>query len=65
VLGGALPLKADGSCANLRADNSCAIYPVRPEICWVRGNFQANARECNRMQVEDRMPESFRIAIAD
>jgi Fe-S-cluster containining protein len=63
MLGGALPLKPDGSCMNLRADNSCAIYEVRPEICRVRGDFAANAQWCNQWQSDDRMAESFRVSI--
>lgn len=63
MLGRAFPLKADGSCAHLRADNSCAIYAVRPAVCRVAGNFAANARECNRMQAEDGLSETFRVRI--
>ena len=63
MLGPALPLKPDGSCMNLRADNTCAIYEVRPEICRIRGRFEANASACNHMQVEDGIAESFRVKL--
>jgi Fe-S-cluster containining protein len=48
---------------NLRDDNSCAIYAVRPEICRIRGDFVANAGWCNQWQADDRMPESFRVKL--
>jgi len=48
---------------NLLPDNTCAIYPVRPDICRVHGRFQENATECNRMQVQDGIPESFRVTV--
>lgn len=30
---GEIPRRADGACAELQADDSCAIYDVRPEAC--------------------------------
>ncbi len=36
-----LPLKADGSCANLGADNKCQIYETRPLLCRVDESFVA------------------------
>lgn len=33
LMAGALPLRKDGSCAFLSADESCSIYEVRPQAC--------------------------------
>jgi len=64
----------DGRCENLTADNLCAIYSTRPEICRVehcidklqmpkREAFALTARQCNVWMEEDGMPESFRLDV--
>lgn len=48
---------------HLRADNTCAIYEVRPEICRIRGRFEENAQACNAMQAQDNMEARFRVKL--
>jgi uncharacterized protein len=75
VPGHDLPVKPDGSCGHLRG-SLCDIYDTRPMICRVdetldvlvvkydvdrRGLHNANVRMCNKFQVEDGIPETFRL----
>lgn len=61
-----------GACAALQADNTCGVYETRPPLCRVdemreahgadkRDWYEANAAQCNTMQVEDGMAETFRV----
>ena len=60
-----LSVRADGSCTNLKSDNSCSIYETRPTICRVsemqKGTglseveyFQLTASVCNLWMDEDK-----------
>lgn len=64
----------NGACAALQVDNTCAIYETRPLLCRVdemrehhgadeRDWYEANAAQCNTMQVEDGTPETFRVRL--
>lgn len=73
------PVRSDGSCSHLTADNRCAIYERRPPICRVdqtlatltaRGLpltreawYRDNAELCNRWQAEDGMGPEFRVLV--
>lgn len=65
------PVREDGACVFLTADNKCEIYNSRPPICqidkakpvgmpealWVR----LNARACNVLQRDYGISEEFRV----
>lgn len=65
------PVKADGSCIHLQADNRCAVYETRPAVCRVvEGRpadigevewLNANAEVCNKLQKSEGLGEEFRV----
>lgn len=71
-----LPLKDDGSCANLDGSR-CSIYEARPLVCRIDDLYDElhaphatreeihhlTAELCNGMQVEDGLDESLRVVI--
>jgi Fe-S-cluster containining protein len=66
-----LPLNPDGSCSKLVGDE-CSIYAERPDICRYGHSIGSadpaeyarfTAQICNRLQIADGMPESYRVKI--
>lgn len=73
------PLRDDGTCVHLRADNSCAIYAMRPLVCRVDKMYERRQKEfkklsrkqyyilnsllCNEFMSEDNISEQYRINI--
>lgn len=66
------PVKPDGSCIHLQADNRCAVYENRPKECRVGEGrpallfseaewFDANADVCNKLQEDEGLDKSFRV----
>lgn len=64
------PARADGACAHLAPDNTCAIYATRPPICRVGAVFlplstvaqhTENARLCNEWQTALKIDPSYRV----
>lgn len=47
-----MPVTADGACVHLDG-NRCSIYDRRPEICRVRGDYEATAVICVALQVTE------------
>lgn len=69
------PYDETGRCSQLRIDNDCAVYPMRPDICNVKkmwekyqshaisqqDYFTSAAMLCNEMMVEDNVDTNFFI----
>lgn len=73
VPGFPLPVRPDGSCSKLE-NNLCTVYEARPDVCrigYARARLglseddyaRLTAHICNRLQVADGMPESYRVKI--
>lgn len=69
-----------GPCKFLTNDNLCAIYETRPDCCRMDATYEQmpegaklgwqnyvswNAAVCNAAQIEDGMPESYRVKVTE
>lgn len=63
------PLRPDGTCVHLRADNSCAIYAMRPLACRVDKMYERRQKEFKKLSrkqyyiSEDNIPAQYLINI--
>jgi Fe-S-cluster containining protein len=70
---------ATGRCSQLNADNSCAVYDQRPDICSVERNwakhfatvvsksdhFKSSAQLCNSLMIEANISPVYLITIPE